>query len=180
MKVIVGLGNPDKEYQDTRHNIGFLVIDEITTRYKIDLNIKRFCSLLGEGEIHSENVLLVKPLTYMNRSGKAVKSILDTLNLLSRDIIVIHDDIDIPLGKIKKKFKGGDAGHKGIRSIIEYIGTGDFFRIRIGIGRPFEGEDPSEYVLKRIADYEYESIRGSIDKAVEEIEKIVSGEDNRL
>ncbi len=173
MKIIIGLGNPDVEYQYTRHNVGFLVIDEITSRYKIHLSIKRCYSLLGEGNIHNERVLLVKPLTYMNRSGKAVKSILDTLNLFSTNLIVIHDDIDIPLGRIKKKLRGGDAGHKGIRSIIEYIGTGDFSRIRIGVGRPSKGEDPSEYVLKTIPDSEYESIRESINKAVEEIEKII-------
>ncbi len=173
MKVIVGLGNPDIEYQYTRHNVGFLVIDEITSRYKIHLSIKRYYSLLGEGEIHNKMVMLVKPLTYMNRSGKAVKSILDTLNLFPTDIIVIHDDIDIPLGKIKKKVRGGDAGHKGIRSVIEYIGTDNFSRIRIGVGRPPKGEDPSEYVLNTIPDNEHESIKLSIDKAVEEIEKTI-------
>jgi PTH1 family peptidyl-tRNA hydrolase len=142
MKVIVGLGNPGKKFERTRHNLGFMVIESLKSEFKHFSDwkkSKKLLSKISEGKIDSERVILVKPQTFMNDSGKAVKSLIrnfllnKTMTELSKCLFVIHDDIDIPLGKIKISVGRGSAGHKGVQSIIDEIGTKNFVRFRIGI-----------------------------------------------
>jgi len=176
VKAIVGLGNYGKKYEDTRHNIGFIAVDRLASEYNIKINKKDNFSFIGKGIIEGENVLIAKPQTYMNRSGAAVSSIFSAHSFAASDLIVIHDEIDLQVGKVKKKFGGGDAGHRGIRSIIECIATGDFHRIRIGVGRPHEGVEASDYVLSPFHRDELEIIDGSIKKAIELVKEIIKNQ----
>jgi peptidyl-tRNA hydrolase, PTH1 family len=148
LKLIIGLGNPGIKYQLTRHNSGFLAIDEIVACHNIPLNMKGFDSSLGKGRIGEIPALLVKPMTFMNISGPAVKKIVDYFKVDLTDVIVIHDDIDLPFRKIRLKAGGGHAGHKGLISIIESLDSPDFIRVRIGIGKPIDGLTVERYVLE--------------------------------
>ena len=147
MKIIVGLGNPGVPYRMTRHNIGFQVVDRLAKLSHISIRTKRFKSLYGKGWINSQQVILVKPLTFMNRSGEAVKKVADFFHLGIDDLVVVHDDLDLAFGRIRFKQKGGDGGHQGVRSIIENMAGNNFLRLKVGIGRPPAGMDPAEYVL---------------------------------
>ncbi len=147
MKVIVGLGNPGVRYQWNRHNVGFQAADRLAERFSILISTKRFKALYGKGRIDSEEILLAKPLTYMNRSGEAVKEILDFFHAGVEELIVIHDDLDLAFGRLRFKKRGGDGGHQGVRSIIENLGENEFIRLKVGIGRPPTGMDPADYVL---------------------------------
>jgi len=145
--LIVGLGNPGKGYEMTRHNLGFLAMDRLAQKTEVSLRQRKFNSRLGKGKIGDEEVILMKPLTYMNLSGEAVKKAYDYFRCLLDDLIIIHDDIDLDFGRLKIKKGGGDGGHKGMRSIIDHMGTDRFVRIRIGIGRPENGGEVVDYVL---------------------------------
>ena len=147
MKVIVGLGNPGVHYQMSRHNIGFQVVDRLAHLNHILISTKRFKSLYGKGRIDSQEVVLVKPMTFMNLSGEAVKKAVHFFKAGLEDLIVVHDDMDLLLGRLRFKQKGGDGGHQGVRSIIESMGGNHFLRLKVGIGRPPKGTDPAEYVL---------------------------------
>lgn len=147
--LIAGLGNPGPRYQNTRHNVGFMVVDRIARRYDISLTEKKHDSLVGTGFIEDFRVILAKPQKYMNLSGPPVARLATYAGLEPDRIIVIHDDIDIIFGKFKIKTKGGHGGHNGLRSIVAAIGTGDFPRIRIGIGRPDTTADVTDHVLGR-------------------------------
>ncbi len=147
MKIIVGLGNPGGDYHRTRHNIGFLVLDRLAQGNQISLSHKRFHACYGKGFIHSEHVLLVKPLTFMNLSGLAVRNVLDFYKAGPEALIVVHDDLDLPFGMLRIKRWGGDGGHQGVRSITEALGRNNFLRLKIGIGRPPRGKDPAAHVL---------------------------------
>jgi len=159
--VIAGLGNPGRRYSGTRHNIGFDVIDAISERLSLVLSDKgRY--IMGEGLYGDEELILVKPLTYMNLSGAAVGEVLRMRNAPPERLIVVHDDLDLPVGRVKIKERGSSGGHRGVQSIIESIGTNEFIRVRIGIGR--EPGVPSEvYVLKKFRPGE----RAAMDEAVE-------------
>jgi PTH1 family peptidyl-tRNA hydrolase len=148
VKIIVGLGNPGTLYRMTRHNIGFQVIDRLAKINHIPIRTKRYKSLYGTGGIDSQQVILIKPLTFMNRSGEAVKKVADFFHLGMEDLVVVHDDLDLPFGRLRYKRRGGDGGHQGIRSIIERTGGDNFLRLKVGIGRPPQGVDPAEYVLE--------------------------------
>ncbi len=148
MKIIVGLGNPGIPYRMTRHNIGFQVVDRLAKLNHIPIRTKRFKSLYGTGWIDSQQVVLAKPRTFMNRSGEAVKRAADFFHLRIEDLIVVHDDLDLPFGRLRFKHRGGDGGHQGVRSIIEMMGGNNFLRLKVGIGRPPQGMDPAEYVLE--------------------------------
>lgn len=148
MKIIVGLGNPGIPYRMTRHNIGFQVVDRLAKINHIPIRTKRFKSLYGTGWIDSQQVVLVKPMTFMNRSGEAVKKAADFFCLRMEDLVVVHDDLDLPVGRLRFKQRGGDGGHQGVRSIIERMGENNFLRLKVGIGRPPQGVDPAEYVLE--------------------------------
>lgn len=146
IKALIGLGNPGKEYKNTRHNVGFMVADLVASTLKCGKKYKEKCfSHIIECPDH--DLLIVKPQTYMNNSGIAVKNLLDDYNLKPEEILVVYDDLDLPLGTIRLKKKGSSGGHRGVKSIIENIKTEDFPRLKIGIGRPANKKDVVNYVL---------------------------------
>lgn len=167
MKLIIGLGNPGEKYVNTRHNIGFQVVDQCSTRLGIDLNLQKFKSVYGYKIIDGTKVFLLKPLTYMNLSGEAVRPFMDYFKIRIEDIVVVYDDLDLPPGKIRLRQKGGHGGHNGIKSLIAQLGTDKFKRIRVGIGRPPEGILVPNYVLGNFLEIEkplvYEAITNSTD-----------------
>jgi PTH1 family peptidyl-tRNA hydrolase len=147
VKIIVGLGNPGTQYRMSRHNIGFQVVERVAQINHISIRTKRFSSLYGTGWINSQQVVLSKPMTFMNRSGEAVKKATDFFHLRVEDVVVIHDDLDLPFGRLRFKRRGGDGGHQGVRSIIERMGENNFLRLKVGIGRPPQDMDAADYVL---------------------------------
>ena len=146
--LIVGLGNPGRQYRENRHNIGFMVVDHLCAEMDVRLSRLQSKSLVGSGIIHGQKLLLAKPQTYMNLSGQSVSSLLRFYKLAPSELLVIHDDLDLPLGTLRMRPSGGSAGQKGLSSIIEQIGTQDFPRLRMGIGRPPGRMDSAEYVLQ--------------------------------
>ncbi len=167
MKLIAGLGNPGTQYQRSRHNIGFLVIDQLATTHQIRISTRRFKAIFGRGWIESQEVVLLKPLTFMNLSGEAVKKALRYFDARPEDLVVVHDDLDLSLGRIRFKVRGGDGGHLGVRSIIESIGTNSFLRLKVGIGRPPRGIEVAEYVLNDFDLAEIPDLERVIDQATE-------------
>jgi PTH1 family peptidyl-tRNA hydrolase len=147
IRLIVGLGNPGSIYEKTRHNAGFMVIDDIATAFAISLNRQRFDTLYGRGSIKGIEVILAKPMDFMNNSGPPAKRLADYFRIKSEDLLVIHDDIDLALGRLKIKDKGGHAGHKGIKSLMKAFDEGDFTRLRIGVGRCEEESSVTDHVL---------------------------------
>ncbi len=154
MKIIVGLGNPGVRYQWTRHNAGFQVVDRLSDLKQISLSTKRFKAVFGGGRIDSHEIVLVKPLTFMNLSGEAVKKVTRFFGAGIEDLIVVHDDLDLPVGKLRFKQKGSDGGHQGIRSIIDSLDGNTFLRLKVGIGRPPVGMEAAEYVLQTLDESE--------------------------
>lgn len=173
MKLIVGLGNPGRKYSRHRHNIGFFVLDELGRRHDVSINKRSFKSLIGAGVISGVAVILVKPQTYMNLSGDSVCSLLGYYRLEPSDLIVVHDDIDLALGRIKMTKGSGDAGHRGVRSIIERIGTKDFVRFRLGVGRSSNGFDSADFVLSPFDKAEINLRDEMTGTASDEIEKFL-------
>jgi PTH1 family peptidyl-tRNA hydrolase len=171
MWVIAGLGNPGRKYLRTRHNIGFMVIEEIAKRHKIDLKNKKEYRI-GRGSIKGHNILLVEPLLYMNMSGLVIKNILMKFDIKPENLIVIHDDLDMTTGKLRIRKTGSSGGHKGIESIIQNIGSKDFLRLKIGIGR--EDIPPEEYVLSKFKHEEMAIVKDALKKAEEAVESIIS------
>ena len=165
MFVIVGLGNPTDEYVNTRHNIGFKTIDYLSDKYKIVMEESSFNALIGKGIINNIEVLLVKPLTYMNSSGEAVKAICDSFNIDEKeDLIIIYDDISLDLSNFRVRKKGSSGGHNGIKSIIELLGHDIFKRIKIGIGKKPEDIDLIDFVLGKFLEEESEILGQNMDK----------------
>lgn len=173
MRCIVGLGNPDIKYAETRHNIGFILIDHLAEIFHISLTAKKWDSLIGKGYIGERQVLLAKPLTYMNRSGLAVAQILNFHKIPPQGLLVVHDDMDIPLGRIKIARSGGSGGHKGVDSIIETLGIQEFPRLKIGIGRPLPQQKPEHYVLEPFSLEERSILKETLKKAERAAEVIV-------
>ena len=173
MKLIVGLGNPGPCYQATRHNVGFLVIDALGAIHRIPLREHLPTAQYGVGTVGTHQVLLAKPLTHMNANGKAVAGICAYFSISPHDVIVVHDDLDLVLSRVKLKMRGGDAGHYGVRSVIESLGTGDFARIRVGIGRPATKDEVVSYVLSPFTPDELPLVDEAIDKAVEKVHVLV-------
>ena len=151
LRLVVGLGNPGRVYSGTRHNAGFMVADELAKGFSIALSKRKFNAQYGTGSIDGVEVVLAKPMGFMNRSGPPVQQIAGYFRISSEDILVVHDDIDLEFGRLKIKEKGGDGGHKGVRSIIDAFGGGDFARLRIGVGRPDAGNNAADYVLDNFA-----------------------------
>jgi PTH1 family peptidyl-tRNA hydrolase len=151
LRLVVGLGNPGRIYIGTRHNAGFMVVDEVAKAFSIEFLKRKFNALFGTGSIDGAKVVLAKPMDFMNRSGPSVQQIAGYFRILYEDILVVHDDIDLEFGRLKIKEKGGDGGHKGVRSIIDAFGSGDFTRLRIGVGRPDAGNGAADYVLDNFA-----------------------------
>ena len=164
MKLIVGLGNPGKKYENTRHNMGFMVIDRFSDISKIDVDKDVFNGLLGKGKVFNEDILLFKPTTYMNLSGTAVIQVLHYFKVDIDDLLVICDDMALIPGKIRLRNKGSSGGQKGLQNIIEQLGTEEFKRIRIGIGEP--EFDSIDYVLGKPTSDEMPLLDGAIDNAV--------------
>ena len=154
MYLIIGLGNPGSRYQYTRHNIGFMVLEKIAARWEVDLKQKSFDALWNRGKIAGINVLLAMPQTYMNLSGNAVRKLMAYFKVDINNLIVIHDDLDLPFGSVRLKTGGGDAGHKGLKSITTCLGSADFMRIRMGIGKPSDKSRVEDYVLERFGSEE--------------------------
>lgn len=167
MRLIVGLGNPGKKYEETRHNAGFMVIDELLNRYQLELNKKKFKGSYAMEIIEGEKAILLKPETYMNLSGESLRPLMDYYQIEKEDILVIFDDLDLPAGKIRLRQKGGHGGHNGMRSIIDQLGTKDFNRIRVGIGRPDGPMPVVDYVLGRFSKEEQEKVQTSIEDAAD-------------
>jgi len=174
VKIIVGLGNPGIRYRMSRHNIGFQVVDRLAQISHLSIHTKRFKSLYGTGHIDSQQVILAKPITYMNRSGEAVKKATDFFQLGVEDLVVIHDDMDLPFGTLRFKRRGGDGGHQGLRSIIELTGENNFLRLKVGIGRPPQGMDPAEYVLKAFDKIEQDHLDLTLSQAAESLRVMLS------
>lgn len=164
MKCIVGLGNPGKQYEHTRHNIGFEVIEELSRLFTIPLDQSKHKGLYGIGFYKGEKVLLLKPLTYMNLSGEAIRAVIDYYQIDIEDVVIIYDDLDLPAGKIRLRQKGSAGGHNGIKSTIAHLGTQEFNRIRIGIDRPPKGMKVPDYVLSRFLTEEQTPIIDAVKK----------------
>ncbi len=149
LRLVVGLGNPGTKYAATRHNIGFMVADRIAADFGIGFDRDKFKTAFGRGRIEDREVILAKPLAFMNRSGLPLRQLADFFHISSGEMVVIHDDIDLAFGRIQIKEKGGHGGHNGIRSVIDAFGGGDFPRLRLGIGRSANGGSVADYVLDR-------------------------------
>ena len=171
MKCIIGLGNPGKKYANTRHNIGFLIVDELSRRNQVQLSKHKFNCDYEMDRINQEKVIYVKPQTFMNLSGEGVRPLLDFYKIALEDTIVIYDDLDLPPGKIRLRKKGGHGGHNGIRSLIEHLGTKEFKRVRVGIGRPTNAQPIVNYVLQPFAKSEADDVEHAIMIAADAIEK---------
>lgn len=171
MKLIVGLGNPGKQYDQTRHNIGFMVIDAIADRLHISLDQAKFKGIYGVGHINGEKVFLLKPLTYMNLSGESIGALMNFYQIDTEDLLVIYDDLDFPVGKIRLRQRGSAGGHNGIKSTIAHIGTQQFNRIRVGINRPSNGMTITDYVLGRFTKDEQELIKPAVERSADACEE---------
>ena len=155
MKIVVGLGNPGEKYEKHRHNVGFLVLDSLARAQGLDWKLeKKFNAYIAK----HDNTLLVKPQTFMNNSGESVSAILNFYKVDAEDLTVVHDDLDLPLFEVKRQFGVGAAGHHGIESIIGRLSTKEFWRVRVGIGRPVNGQSPEDFVLSNFSGEELEEV----------------------
>ncbi len=165
--MIVGLGNPGPVYRHTRHNFGFLALDELAEELNIQVKRLKFKAMIGEGRFGESKVVLVKPMTFMNESGRAVAPLLRYFKLPLSNLLVIHDDLDLPLGTLRLRPSGGTSGQRGMASVISHLGTQEFPRMRLGIGRPPGQMDPVDYVLKNFLPSENELLAIVLRTAVE-------------
>lgn len=173
LTIIVGLGNPGKKYENTRHNVGFCTIDYLSAKYGIKVNRLKHKALTGDGVIKGERVLLVKPQTFMNLSGESINEIAEWYKLPMERLIVIYDDVDLPVGTIRIRPKGSSGTHNGMKSVIYQLQSDEFPRIRIGIGKAPEEWDLADYVLSRFSGEESADIAKSIERAAEAAAVIV-------
>lgn len=177
MYVIAGLGNPDKKYEKTRHNVGFDVIDVLAKKYNVELTEKKHRALSGSGYIAGKKVLLVKPQTYMNLSGECVAAILNFYKLdPENDLLVIFDDVSLAPGRIRVRAKGSAGGHNGIKNIIAMTGTQNFSRIKVGVGEKPKGWDLADYVLSRFSKDDRALAEGAFADAADAAQLIVAGD----
>lgn len=172
--VIVGLGNPGEKYSQTRHNVGFMVINHLCRLHNIKLDQNKCQARIGDGDIEGKQVVLAKPTTFMNLSGQSVAQLCKRCRISSSQIIVIHDDVSLPVGKLRVRSQGSSGGHNGIQSIIACLGTKEWTRIRIGVGAPSKGIDMAEFVLSRFEDEEKAIIAQSIELAAITVATIIS------
>ena len=171
--LIAGLGNPGREYKQTRHNIGFMVAEKLSTDLGIPLGKVQAKAIIGIGKFSGSKIILAKPQTFMNLSGQAVKSLLNYYKIPTSNLIVVHDDLDIPFGTIRIRQQGGYGGQKGMKSIIEQLGTQEFIRLRMGIDRPPGRMDAADYVLQRFSKQEEEQVDAFLDSASKAIQTIL-------
>jgi len=167
VKVVVGLGNPGRRYLKTRHNVGFLVADALAGRMGARYEIKAGLYALADGEAEGVGFAVVKPLTFMNNSGTAVAAVLRHMALPPEALLVVHDDVNLPFGRLRLRAKGSDGGHNGVASIIEALGTEQFPRLRIGIGADFAPGEMVQYVLARFTRGEWQALQEVIERAVD-------------
>lgn len=173
MYLIIGLGNPENEYANTRHNMGFDTINKLANKNNIEVNNNKFKGLYGTGIIQGKKVILLKPQTYMNLSGESVKEIVKFYHIKPEEIIIIYDDIDTEKGNIRIRKKGGPGSHNGMKSVVENLNTIDFGRIRVGIGQPENKRDMINYVIGKIPEEEQKILQEGVNKATEAIEEIL-------
>ena len=175
MKLIVGLGNPGRKYKDTRHNAGFMVVDELAAKYNINLRKEEKKSVVAKERLKGEKIILAKPQTFMNKSGQSVQELANYYKIASEDILIIYDDLDLDPGQLKIKPKGGHGGHNGVRSVINCLGAKNFARVRIGIGRP-EYRSVTDYVLEKFSSEERNQVEDALNNGVKAVELFI--EDN--
>ncbi|AWH79165.1 aminoacyl-tRNA hydrolase [Clostridioides difficile] len=173
MYVVVGLGNPGKKYEKTRHNVGFDVIDILAKEYNISVTKIKHKALIGEGRVGTEKVLLVKPQTYMNLSGETLIDIYKYYKIDLSNIVVVYDDIDLEVGKIRIRKKGSGGTHNGMKSITKCLGSNDFPRVRVGVSKPEVGQDLADFVLSRFRKEESDNINEALEKAAYAIDSII-------
>ncbi len=174
MYIIVGLGNPTREYENTRHNIGFSVIDKIAGKHSIDVLEKKHKALIGKGIIKKNRVVLVKPQTYMNLSGESVRSVIDFYKICEEDqLIVIYDDISLDVGQLRIRKKGSAGGHNGVKNIIAFLGHDHFPRIKVGIGNKTTNHDLAGYVLSRFSKEETARMEEAAEEACKAVEDMI-------
>jgi PTH1 family peptidyl-tRNA hydrolase len=171
--IVVGLGNPGPEYEASRHNVGFRVVDTVAGRVGMVLTRCRYRSLFARGSLHGAQILLVKPLTFMNESGFPVSRWQQALRLEPSRIIVVHDDLDLPTSQLRIKVGGGHGGHRGVRSVLEAVGSPDFLRVKVGIGRPRDGQDAVTHVLEPFEKREGDAIQAAVQRAADAVELLL-------
>ena len=174
MYIIAGLGNPTREYEKTRHNVGFDTIDVLADMYRIDVDTKKHKALIGKGIIEGQKVILAKPQTFMNLSGESLRPIMDFYKLEPEDFIIIHDDIDLDVGRLRIRRKGSAGGHNGLKSIISHLGSMDFPRVKIGVGEKPKGYDLADYVLGHFPVEERKVMDDATKTAAEAIRMIIT------
>ena len=180
MFIIVGLGNPTPEYEGTRHNVGFEVIDALARKYNIDVDMKKHRAYIGKGMIEGQKVILAKPLTYMNLSGESVRALVDYYKVdPESELLVVYDDISLAPGQIRIRKKGSAGGHNGIKSIINHLGTQNFQRIKVGVGEKPKNWDLADYVLGTFSREDRELVDDALERAGKAAELIVQGEVDR-
>ena len=173
MFLIVGLGNPEEEYSKTRHNMGFDVINKVAKENNCEITKKKFKSLIGEFTKNDNKIILVKPQTYMNLSGVAVKEIQDFYKIPNNNIIIVYDDKDVDIGEIRIKTKGSGGSHNGMKNVVENLKTTEFTRIKVGIGSPKYSYEMMNYVISKVSDEEYKKLEEGINKATSAIQEII-------
>lgn len=175
MYIIVGLGNPDRQYQNTRHNIGFEVVDEIARKNQITIGERKHKAVIGKGYVGGQKAVLVKPQTYMNLSGESVRQVIDFYKIEEKsELIVISDDVSLEPGQIRIRKKGSAGGHNGLKNIILHLGHDEFMRVKMGVGEKPEGYDLADYVLGYFSKEEREIMDESIMRAVEAVEVMIT------
>ncbi|MCU7835065.1 MAG: aminoacyl-tRNA hydrolase [gamma proteobacterium symbiont of Taylorina sp.] len=177
IQIIAGLGNPGNEYEKTRHNAGFWFIDHLISRYNISLkNESKFFGAVGKLNIASQSIWIIKPTTFMNKSGQAIARLAQFYKILPEQILVVHDELDLSPGVVKLKKSGGHGGHNGLRDSIAQLASKDFYRLRFGIGHPGNKEQVVGFVLGKTPQSEKILIESAIDKSIDSIELIVQGD----
>jgi len=174
VKLIAGLGNPGIKYQLSRHNMGFLVLEALAEKQNIEIRQKKFDSFLGKGTLSGTTVMMAKPQTFMNLSGAAIKKLLGYFKIDLSDLIVVHDDLDLPFNSIRIKAGGGHGGHKGLISIIDSLGRSDFIRVRLGIGKPERKEMVEGYVLEHFTNDEIKILPDILTRACDAVVEVIS------
>jgi PTH1 family peptidyl-tRNA hydrolase len=167
LKLVVGLGNPGEGYARTRHNVGYLVADRLARALGAEWSVRKFAAELAEGRSGQEKVWIMKPQTYMNRSGEAVGPALRFWKLGVEDLVVVHDEIELDPFRIQLKIGGGDSGHNGVKSVNAHVGTRDYARVRVGVGRPPPEMDPADYVLGRWKKAEEAEVDACVERAAD-------------
>ena len=171
--LIVGLGNPGREFRGTRHNVGFMLLDRLTVKFHARFTRLQSKALVASTNFQERRIILAKPQTFMNLSGESVRGFLDWHKYSVLDMLVVHDDIDLEFGQVRLREKGRSGGHNGVQSIIDQVGTDIFYRLKLGVGRPPVGRDPADYVLSRFSAEEEKKVPDMIASAVRKIEEFV-------